>query len=194
MQVSDPFGFQYSSGSASLTRSASMGNAIGSGQIFAIGYTQGDNCVFLIGSLTNGRQFELASLPLGARGTVKQILKFGGLSYVAGSFQAVQQHGNGFPVQYIASIDKTLHSSNATVGLLPLGGGLNGAVRAIAEFQGYLIAGGTFTMARNSNTDSAVSCGGLATWNPGLQMSVYSVWLRLVRTPIHSDPRLLFNQ
>ena len=121
--------------------------------------------VYLVGSVANKGFFGLwpgaASLyasaePLTLLGAARTAAPFGGGIAVGGSFSAAE-----------GAKDGARHIVLYQGGVRPvaLGSGLDGAVLALAAFNGLLFAGGAFTIAFADDHRPSVSCPGLCSWD-----------------------------
>mmetsp|Transcript_50548 Transcript_50548/g.105593 ORF Transcript_50548/g.105593 Transcript_50548/m.105593 type:complete len:469 (-) Transcript_50548:892-2298(-) len=173
LQVMDPSGWLPGTPPAEFSRSASYPRALASGQLFAVGFNPVSRESALYIGFTNNIsdaadevQLMLHRMDaiLETSGMIRKVLKMAEMTFIAGSFKPLQGQ-NQLPASNIALVSKILSADRKSIALLPLGNGLNGAVRSMIAFRGNLVVGGSFTRAHNSDSQPVINCGGLAFWN-----------------------------
>eukprot|EP00291_Cryptomonas_curvata_P015689 CAMPEP_0172151100 /NCGR_PEP_ID=MMETSP1050-20130122/33_1 /TAXON_ID=233186 /ORGANISM="Cryptomonas curvata, Strain CCAP979/52" /LENGTH=4383 /DNA_ID=CAMNT_0012819151 /DNA_START=1220 /DNA_END=14372 /DNA_ORIENTATION=- len=171
--VMDPSGWLPGTPPAEFSRSASYPRALASGQLFAVGFNPVSRESALYIGFTNNIsdaadevQLMLHRMDaiLETSGMIRKVLKMAEMTFIAGSFKPLQGQ-NQLPASNIALVSKILSADRKSIALLPLGNGLNGAVRSMIAFRGNLVVGGSFTRAHNSDSQPVINCGGLAFWN-----------------------------
>jgi hypothetical protein len=168
----DPSGWLPGIPAAEYIRTASFPRALANSQLFVIGYNPVARDSALYIGLTNKNatlsdevqwRLQRVDATLNTDGIVRRVLKIGEISFIAGNFR--QTDPNQQSASNIAIMSKISSPGSKGMALLPLGNGLDGAVRSMRAFRGSLVVGGLFTKAQNSDSHSAINCGGLAYWN-----------------------------
>ena len=118
----------------------------------------------------------LDTIDAGVSGVVRALAQLDGRVYAGGGFVGRRVRGARGVMAWRNAADEE--------GALPeaLGGGVDGAVAALAGHRGLLVLGGTFTAAITTD-GKRVPSGGLVAWDPA-----EADWIVVGRTPMHGAP------